>query len=82
MRANLNSTDPEYISKEASRCYIYWDMDPLIGDEDIEDHAEDAKAKGLKVDMVKYAGSTHVAHMKVDPVRYWAVVKKLWDGSG
>lgn len=81
MRDNLNSIEPEYVSKEARRCYIYSDTDALILDTDIEDHAKQAEERGLKVDTFKFVGTAHVAHMKSDPVKYWAVVEKAWDAS-
>ncbi|KAK9482090.1 hypothetical protein V1527DRAFT_486027 [Lipomyces starkeyi] len=65
--------------KDAPRCYIYSDLDESILDHDIEDHADEAVAKGLKVKMVKFTGTKHVEHMRTDPKRYWGAVKGTWD---
>ncbi|KAK9312149.1 hypothetical protein V1522DRAFT_233906 [Lipomyces starkeyi] len=67
------------IRKEAPRCYIYSDLDEFILDRDIEDHADEADAKGLRVKMVKFTGTKHVEHMRTDPDRYWGAVKGTWD---
>ncbi|KAK9326099.1 hypothetical protein V1517DRAFT_103522 [Lipomyces orientalis] len=67
------------IRTEAPRCYIYSDVDEFILDHDIEDHADEADAKGLKVKKVKFTGTKHVEHMRADPERYWGAVKGTWD---
>ncbi|KAK9318818.1 hypothetical protein V1517DRAFT_359709 [Lipomyces orientalis] len=67
------------IRTEAPRCYIYSDADEFILDHDIEDHADEADAKGLKVKKVKFTGTKHVEHMRADPERYWSAVKVTWD---
>ncbi|KAK9244831.1 hypothetical protein V1506DRAFT_577755 [Lipomyces tetrasporus] len=67
------------IRKEAPRCYIYSDSDEFILDHDIEDHADAADVKGLKVKKVKFTGTKHVEHMRTDLERYWGAVKGTWD---
>ncbi|KAE8386048.1 DUF829-domain-containing protein [Aspergillus alliaceus] len=79
-RRVVNSSD--YIPTTSGRLYIYSDSDPLIGDKDIESHAREAKAKGYgKVELEKFNGSGHVAHMRQDPKRYWAVISRFWENS-
>ncbi|KAH8892144.1 hypothetical protein GQ53DRAFT_746153 [Thozetella sp. PMI_491] len=66
---------------EAQRVYIYSPSDVIINDKGIEAHAADAKAKGFSVELEKYEGSAHVAHTRKDENRYWAIVRRTWDGA-
>lgn len=58
------------------RCYIYSDADELVDWRDVESHAFDAESRGWSVHREKFIGSPHVSHMRVDPERYWATVRK------
>lgn len=64
------------------RCYIYSDGDELVDAQDVERHAIDAKKKGLVVHREKFVGTPHVSHMRVDPERYWAIVKRYLKQPG
>ncbi|KAF7596963.1 hypothetical protein BBP40_011329 [Aspergillus hancockii] len=71
---------PEYIPTSSARLYIYSDSDPLIGERDVESHAREAEAKGYRrIELDKFSGSGHVAHMRQDPKRYWSLVSSFWD---
>ncbi|KAK2789325.1 hypothetical protein FQN53_002167 [Emmonsiellopsis sp. PD_33] len=70
-RGTLN--DLKFIGGGGERCYIYSERDELIRSRDVEDHAKQAKAKGWLVSLEKF-DAPHVAHMRVDPERYWGVV--------
>ncbi|KAK2805112.1 hypothetical protein FQN50_006357 [Emmonsiellopsis sp. PD_5] len=70
-REGLNDT--RLVDGGARRCYIYSERDELIRSRDVEDHARQARGKGWVVDMEKFE-APHVAHMRVDPERYWGVV--------
>ena len=48
---------------------------------EVEEHAEEARKAGLDVRMERFGGSPHVAHARTDPVRYWGVVKKVWEDA-
>ncbi|KAH9205804.1 hypothetical protein DL95DRAFT_489712 [Leptodontidium sp. 2 PMI_412] len=76
----FNSVDPEFIRKEAKRCYIYSDGDEVVLDKDVEEHAKEAERNGLRVEKAKFEGTSHVGHMRSDPVRYWGIVKRSWEG--
>ncbi|PLN78766.1 putative indole-diterpene biosynthesis protein PaxU [Aspergillus taichungensis] len=71
-----SSSSPEGLNTLPRRCYIYSDVDELVDWRDVERHADDAEAKGWKVRREKFLGTDHVAHMRVDPERYWGVVKE------
>lgn len=64
------------------RCYIYSDTDELVDARDVERHAIDAQNKGLVVHREKFFGTPHVSHMRVDPERYWAIVKRYLKQPG
>lgn len=67
---------------EVRRAYIYSDEDALVDSRDIEEHAASAKQNGFVVAALeKFVGSAHVAHVRVDEARYWAVVKDAWENS-
>jgi hypothetical protein len=71
---------PEYIPTSSARLYIYSDSDPLIGERDVESHAREAEVKGYRrIELEKFSGSGHVAHMRQDPKRYWSLISRFWD---
>lgn len=78
-RTQMNS--PSEAVTGTRRCYIYSEEDKIIGWQDIEDHADDAKRKGWTVELVKFQGSTHVGHFKQDPERYQDTIRRMWDGK-
>jgi hypothetical protein len=68
-------------AKELRRAYIYSAVDILIDYKQVEAHASAAQAQGFAVFLEKYQGSAHVAHIRKDEDRYWAIVKGLFDGT-
>lgn len=76
-RAALN--DSSLISKECRRCYVYSKTDDLIPWKDVEGHADDAEERGWIVEKERFEGSEHVAHMRLDPQRYWKIVARYLD---
>ncbi|MCJ1413125.1 hypothetical protein MMC19_007229 [Ptychographa xylographoides] len=69
---------PDLIGTNAARRYIYSREDSMVWDKDVEDHADEAEAKGYRVRLEKFSGSAHVAHMMADRARYWKIVEDLW----
>jgi hypothetical protein len=69
----------EWLRKEAIRSYIYSDADEICLAKDIKPHAMEAARRGLRVRNEVWIGSGHVTHMKLDPQRYWNVVKETWE---
>lgn len=65
---------------ERSRTYIYSPEDEMVEYRHVERHAEEAREKraGVKVRTERFEGSRHVAHMRLDPERYWRVVGDTW----
>lgn len=70
--------DPSLISSTAPRLYVYSDTDLLVGASDVERHANDAEAAGVRVLRRKVTNSKHIQHALADPEKYWASVLQLW----
>ncbi|KAK3390617.1 hypothetical protein B0H63DRAFT_390608 [Podospora didyma] len=68
-------------NKEIRRTYIYSEKDGLINYKLVEQHADEAEAKGFEVRREKFVGSEHVAHARKDEGRYWDVVRTTWEGA-
>lgn len=67
---------------EAARSYIYSEEDRVILWQDVEEHAAEAEMRGFQVlRRDKFEGSLHVLHSKMDPKRYWEVVKQTWESG-
>lgn len=62
--------------------YIYSDADRMVDWQEVEDHAADARSRGFVVDLERFEGSGHAAHVRVGGgERYWQIVKDLWRES-
>jgi hypothetical protein len=59
-----------------SRCYMYSDADELVNWRDVESHADASEARGWVVRRELFKGAPHVSHMKVEPERYWGIVRE------
>ncbi|EFQ33006.1 hypothetical protein CGRA01v4_00514 [Colletotrichum graminicola] len=64
---------------EKRRAYMYSKEDRMIHWADVEKHAEESRQVGFKVRTERFEGSQHVAHSKLNPSRYWGLVKEVWD---
>ncbi|GKT51587.1 transport and Golgi organization protein 2 [Colletotrichum spaethianum] len=67
------------LASERRRAYLYSKEDEMIHWSDVERHAKESKEVGFQVRAERFDGSQHVAHAKLNPSRYWSVVKELWD---
>jgi hypothetical protein len=79
LRVRMNVVSKK--AKGVRRGYIYSEQDELIGFKDVEEHALDARKKGLEVELVKFEGSVHVGHFRHDPERYWNTIEGIWFGK-
>ncbi|MCJ1432470.1 hypothetical protein MMC27_001827 [Xylographa pallens] len=71
--------DPDLISVQAIREYIYSKADRLVFWKDVEDHADEAEAKGYQVKKETFEDTGHVAHMRLEYERYWNEIAALWN---
>ncbi|KAK2025416.1 hypothetical protein LX32DRAFT_642775 [Colletotrichum zoysiae] len=67
------------LASEKRRAYLYSKEDRMIHWADVERHADESKQVGFKVRAEMFEGSQHVAHSKLNPSRYWGLVKEMWD---
>lgn len=74
-KAALND---QYELKSARRLYLYSKEDDLIGYEDIESHAAEARRLGWEVDTEVFSGSGHVGHMRKFGEQYWQAIDASW----
>lgn len=79
LRRLLN--DPQFSLLDARRCYVYSKSDKLVKWEDVEEHADEAERRGYDVSREKFDESEHVSHMKMDRVKYWGAMERLWTSS-
>ncbi|KAF9238545.1 hypothetical protein BU15DRAFT_62511 [Melanogaster broomeanus] len=61
------------------RLYIFSKKDELVPWEEVQQHAESGKTAGLNVRCELFEESGHVAHVRLDPKRYWASVQDVWE---
>ena len=79
IRQGLND---KHLTRETKRVYIYSDADRMVNWQEVEDHAADARSEGFAVDLERFEGSGHAAHVRVGGgERYWQIVKDLWTES-
>lgn len=80
-REGLNSPEllPNVtIGTPTIRLYMYSDRDRITLSEDIEKHAEEARRRGLPVEMEKFERSWHITHAREYPERYWEACTRAW----
>lgn len=79
IRQKLNQT---LFFEHAPRVYLYSKGDEMVGDDEVEEHADQAEAEGWQVTRVRFERSPHAGHIREDEGRYWAAVQKAWnDGA-
>ncbi|GAA5875433.1 hypothetical protein JCM8547_004404 [Rhodosporidiobolus lusitaniae] len=66
------------------RLYLYSATDLLVPSADVEVHAAQAEANGVRVRRERFEGTQHVAHMRGEEGRrrYWRAVEGVWEESG
>ena len=72
-------SDATLVSKQAPRVYLYSKADEMVGDDEVEDHANQAEAQGWKVTRVRFERSAHTGHIREDEGRYWGAVQTAWN---
>ena len=77
MREELNTST--LFRVEVPRLYVYSIKDYVVGWQEIEEHIDDAKRLGYKVDTEKFLDTGHAGHLIGHDERYWRCVKRLWD---
>jgi pimeloyl-ACP methyl ester carboxylesterase len=78
LKALLNPRLLPWMNSQTPRLYVFSKKDELVPWQAVQQHAEAAKTSGLNVRYEIYEESAHVAHMRLDPKRYWASIQDLW----
>ena len=80
----LSSSGTGVLSRERARTYVYSAEDEMVEWRDVERHAAEARqARGeadttVPVRTERFHGSSHVAHVRLEPERYWRIVDETW----
>lgn len=77
LRERLN--DAELVRARTPRVYVYSREDVMVAAGDVEEHAAEAGARGWEVELERFEGSKHVAHLLVDTQRYRGIVERVWE---
>ncbi|KAG2355728.1 hypothetical protein BDR07DRAFT_1302387, partial [Suillus spraguei] len=67
-----------WMDLHTSRLYLFSRKDRLVPWQDVTQHVETAKERGMDVRCELFEESEHVAHMRAEPERYWAAVRNIW----
>ncbi|KAG2064923.1 hypothetical protein BDR04DRAFT_1109353 [Suillus decipiens] len=67
-----------WMDLHTSRLYLFSRKDKLVPWQDVTQHVETAKERGIDARYELFEESEHVAHMRVEPERYWASVQNIW----
>ena len=70
--------DTSLFEVKAPRVYIYSKEDRMVSWKAVEEHVAESRAKGFMAEGEEFKGSKHVAHMMMDPARYWGIIDRLW----
>lgn len=74
----LQLNDPAIFDVRTPRVYLYSGADEMVGDEEVEEHADLAKARGWDVKKVRFEKSAHAGHVREDEGKYWGAVMEAW----
>ena len=70
-----------WMGKESERLYVHSKTDELVGWEEVREHVERVREKGIKVREVLLERAPHVALARANPELYWGAVKELWSDA-
>ncbi|KAF8548552.1 hypothetical protein OG21DRAFT_1422888, partial [Imleria badia] len=77
----LNPRLLPWMDSQPPRLYVFSKKDEVVLWKALQQHAEAAKMSCLNVRCEVYEESAHVAHMRLDPKRYWASIQDLWQSA-
>ncbi|KAK5659384.1 hypothetical protein OQA88_1477 [Cercophora sp. LCS_1] len=69
--------DKAVIDGRASRLYLYSKADEMVLSTDVEDHSDEAEAKGMSVHRVAFEKSAHCGHVRAYEDAYWGAVDEV-----
>lgn len=79
MRSQLN--DPKIFSAGASRLYLTSKADTIVNTRDVEEHRDQAAAKGFMTDILRFHRAGHCSLILEDGATYWNAIASAWEKS-
>lgn len=79
MRSQLN--DPEIFSARAARLYLTSEADTIVDSRDVEEHRDQAAAKGFMTDILRFHRAGHCSLILEDGATYWNTIASAWEKS-
>ena len=70
-----------WIDAATPRLYVFSKTDLMVPWKQVQEHADQAAARGINVCTEVYDASPHVAHARTDPTRYWSAAAELWKNA-
>ena len=67
-----------WMGLQTPRLYLFSRRDRFVPWQDVTRHAETAKQHGMDVYCELFEESEHVAHIRVEPERYWSSIQEVW----
>lgn len=79
MRSQLN--DPRIFSAGAARLYLTSQADTIVDSRDVEEHRDQAAAKGFMTDILRFHRAGHCSLILEDGATYWNAIASAWEKS-
>lgn len=79
LRSQLNDTD--IFSAKATRVYLTSEADSIVDSRDVEEHRDQAAAKGLATDILRFRRAGHCSLILEDDDAYWNAIASGWERS-
>ena len=68
-----------WTDERTPRVYLYSSTDRAVRSSAVEEHIAEAREKGFRIVRAeKFVGSSHVAHVRKDPTKYWNAIEAIW----
>lgn len=70
--------DERVFDRGVPRVYLYSRADLMVGFDEVDEHANAARAKGWDVTKVQFEKSAHCGHVREDEGKYWGAIMEAW----
>ncbi|KAG8168660.1 hypothetical protein KVR01_001409 [Diaporthe batatas] len=77
VRQQLNN--PEIFSAKAARLYLASEADDIVNLQDVEEHRNQALAKGFSADILRFQKAGHCSLIMEDGAAYWDAIASGWE---
>lgn len=79
MRSQFN--DPEIFSPRAARLYLTSKADKIVDSRDVEEHRNQAAAKGFTTNILRFQKAAHCSLILENDTDYWNAISSGWERS-